>query len=128
MLRCWLLGVITASIFTGSTVAAVAQNGLPRPDRKGDYYEGRWKQWRVVDLDRKGLQCRSSPGTNYRVIKRFARGKAMSVFTQGEEDLIRVDARNLPWLAVLPTGYQYETPCFVRANSRFIRPIPYSED
>ena len=127
MLRGLLLGIITASIFTGSTVA-LAQDGRPRPDRQGDYYEGLWQQWRVVDRDRRGLQCRSGPGTNYRVIKRFARGKAVSVFTQGEENIIQVDARNLPWLAVLPTGYQYETPCFVRANSRFIQPIPHPQD
>jgi uncharacterized protein YgiM (DUF1202 family) len=123
MFRHVALVAIATSISTISTVV-LAQSGLPRPNRQGDYYNGAWNSWLVVDRDRQGLNCRSSAGSNYRVVKKFYNGNKMLVFTQGEDPLIRWDRQEKPWLAVLPTGYQYETPCFVRANSRFIQPIP----
>jgi hypothetical protein len=109
-----------------------AQEGLPKPDRKGDYYNGRWSEWLVVDRDRKGLNCRSGAGANYSAIKKFYNSEKIYVNTQsylltGDKEnfsMIQRDRQGKPWLAVLPTGYQYENPCFVRANSSFIQPIP----
>jgi hypothetical protein len=103
---------------------ALAQNGLPRANKKGDYYNGDWREWLVVDRDRKGLNCRSGAGANFRVVTKFYNNSRIFVFTQGEDDLIRRDKQGKPWLAVLPNGYQYEEPCFVRANNSFIQPIP----
>ena len=123
MFRHLALVAIATSISTVSSVV-LAQGGLPRPNRQGDYYNGVWNSWLVVDRDRKGLNCRSGAGSSYRVVKNFSNGYKISVFTQGEDPLIKRDRQGKPWLAVLPTGYQYETPCFVRANSSFIQPIP----
>src|SRR4028119_131498 len=121
MFRHLALVAIATSISTVSS-AVLAQSDLPRPNRQGDYYYGAWSSWMVVE--RVGLNCRSGAGSNYRVVKKFYNRNKMLVFTQGEDPLIRRDRQGKPWLAVLPTGYQYETPCFVRANNRFIQPIP----
>jgi hypothetical protein len=110
------------------TCAIVAVPSLvwsqPLPNSRGDYAEGDWNPWLVVDRDFKGLNCRRDAGTNYRVVKKFYNNKKLYVFTQGDEDLIRYDREGKAWLAVLPDGYQYSTPCYVRANNRFIQPIP----
>lgn len=123
MFRYSVLVVSATSIFLLYSVV-LAQSDLPSPNRQGDYYNGAWNSWLVVDRNRAGLNCRSGVGSNYRVVKKFYNGNKISVFTQGEDPLIRRDRQGKPWLAVLPTGYQYETPCFVRANNSFIQPIP----
>lgn len=125
MFRNLIVLTISAYICAVPTVV-FAQDGLPKPDRKGDYYNGQWREWLVVDRDRQGLNCRSGPGANYRLIKKFYNSTKIYVYTQGDENdtMIQRDRQGKPWLAVLPTGYQYENPCFVRANSSFIQPIP----
>ncbi|AFY31170.1 hypothetical protein [Calothrix sp. PCC 7507] len=131
MFRNLILLTIATSICVVPAVV-FAQESLPQPDRKGDYYDGQWREWLVVDRDRKGLNCRSDANGNYSVIKKFYNSQKIYVNTQsylltGDKEnfsMIKRDRQGKPWLAVLPTGYQYEKPCFVRANSSFIKPIP----
>ncbi|MHC5769369.1 MAG: hypothetical protein ACYTXI_27885 [Nostoc sp.] len=122
MFRNFILLTIAASLCAVPTVV-FAQEGLPKPNRKGDYYNGLWREWLVVDRDRKGLNCRSSAGANYGIIKKFYNSQKIYAYTLDSAPIER-DRQGKPWLAVLPTGYQYENPCFVRANSSFIQPIP----
>lgn len=105
---------------------SLAQESGPKPDKKGDYYDGYWREWLIVERDKAGTNCRSNPGANYRVVKKFYNGQKIYVFTQGDDNdtMIRYDRQRKPWLTVLPTGFQYEKPCYIRANNRFIQPIP----
>ncbi|MEH1940981.1 MAG: hypothetical protein V7L01_12295 [Nostoc sp.] len=122
MFRNLILLAIAASICTAPTVV-FAQDSLPKPNRKGDYYYGLWREWLVVDRDRRGLNCRSGAGANYSVIKTFDNNKKIYAYTLDDNPIER-DRQGKPWIEILPTGYQYEKPCFVRANNSFIRPIP----
>ncbi|HLP91395.1 MAG TPA: hypothetical protein VK184_22785 [Nostocaceae cyanobacterium] len=122
MFRYLTLALITASISTVSSVV-LAQSGMPRANRQGDYYDYNSRYWIVIDTT--GLNCRSGPGSNYRIVQKFDNNDKLLAPTQSGEPLIRRDRRGKPWLAVSPNGYQYETSCYVRANQSFIRPIPY---
>ena len=103
----------------------VADDSIPRPNKKGDYYlESSWKQWLVVTKDTSGLKCRRGSGQNYPIFKIFNNNEVIFQSTQTDPSGTINDKYGKPWLVSLPGTYQYNSPCYVRANSKFIRPIP----
>lgn len=131
--------ILAITIFTSiSTVATItlAQLDLnPSSDRNGDYNSiqrknpdgtiingtrGEHRSWRIVATS---LNCRSNPGINNRIIRRFAKDQLIqsaSIGRGGADEVIVVqrDTNGKPWMRVnLDPGQ-----CFVRANSQFIEP------
>ncbi|MBP0030843.1 RICIN domain-containing protein [Roseofilum sp. Guam] len=112
-----LLGISLFSTIAISSSIVLAAPSMPRPDKNGDYtYVREADRWRVVDSE--GLNCRSRPGTRF-VVLEVKRPGAVLRRTIGSPS-IRNDGRGLPWLLVEARD---GSPCFVRANRRFIEPI-----
>jgi len=128
----------TADCFSGG------EGSLPVPDGKGDY----WKRtthrfWMVVDRDHHGLNGRLSkefPSNwedprsewpkqmnidEWPVVARFSRGSILNG-TGGNMGIIFVkDIHGDSWMMV-NTGIN--RICFVRANSRYIKPVVVIDD
>lgn len=132
---------IAASLLAVATVAALPVAAFaqrtqdPVPDRNGDYNsiqrltangkvingsKGEHRSWRVVSTN---LNCRSTPGVNNPIVRRFTKEQLIEAasFGRGGADeviVIQRDAKGKPWMRVnLKPGQ-----CFVRANSRYIEP------
>lgn len=120
-----LLTLSLVSSISAVATATIAAPVMPTADPNGDYYFVREaRRWRVVDRDPNGLNCRSGPGANYPVVEVKVTGETLFLASEhfgGSPPYINLDERDLPWLKV---DGGYESYCFVRANSRFIRPIP----
>ncbi|AFY31171.1 hypothetical protein [Calothrix sp. PCC 7507] len=115
-------------------VANAQTNGFhyPQPNQKGDYisilstFENGHKSphlvWKVVSSE---LNCRSQAGSNSRVIKLLLQNDNVSIV--GNPKIYR-DRQAKPWFYVAGSGSAEDVKirCFVRANSQFIEPIPYS--
>ena len=106
-----------------ASLSLAASAGIPQPNANGDFRSASAQQWRVVDTDPNGLNCRSGPGAEYPVRQKFRRNSVLFVATEHNSSgppWIKNDSRGLPWLLV-SLG---DDSCFVRANARFIVPIP----
>ncbi|MDX2255898.1 MAG: hypothetical protein NW214_10305 [Pseudanabaenaceae cyanobacterium bins.39] len=70
------------------------------------------------------LNCRSDASMNSPVVKVFAESTLLEaeVFYGGADEVLinRLDEQGDPWMHV--RGKDFNSGCFVRANSRFIRP------
>lgn len=89
------------------------------PDSRGDYYS--WaSNWVVVDNSR--LNCRSGPDAAYRILTKYPRGSSLPTLSELEGDPIRRDRQGRPWVRIKWAGTS-GTPCYVRANTSFIRPL-----
>lgn len=116
----------------------------PKPDKNGDYSpEALWLKWQVVDKDPGGLNCRcstdfpSNPVTapssswpklniqQWPVVETLKSGTELSTFFTNEGLSIVKDTGGKPWLliSIYDREKKQTFPCFVRANSRFIKPI-----
>lgn len=126
-----LLG--TLPLLVSMPLVANAQTNsfqYPKPNRKGDYtsiiskFEDGKKSphlvWKVVSSE---LNCRAQAGGNYRVVRSLSQGNNVDII--GKPKVYR-DKQGKPWLYVAPEGIVEDVRCFVRANSQFIKPIPYS--
>lgn len=105
-----------------ASLSLAASAAIPQPNNNGDFRSASARQWRVVDIDSNGLNCRSGPGNEYAVKQRFRKNSVLLVGTNrnsSRSTLIRNDRRGLPWLLVSLRN----DSCFVRANARFIVPI-----
>ncbi|MCT7969736.1 hypothetical protein NG799_25825 [Laspinema sp. D1] len=108
---------------------AVAAEPYPQADENGDYYivngqgSGMPYEWEVVDPDPNGLNCREldRSARNINDIYNFPIRTALPTGERISSPRINLDDRGLPWLWVGSSATRY--PCFVRANSRFVRPI-----
>ncbi len=109
---------------------AVAAEPYPQADENGDYYivngeGGSYMpyEWEVVDPDPNGLNCRDmdrsvrNTGDIYNYPIRTGLPTGQRINSAG----ISLDDRGLPWVWVGTSATLH--PCFVRANSRFVRPI-----
>lgn len=130
-----LLGVLSTP-----AIAQAEEFPLPKADTNGDYIgKISHSTWVVVDLDPKGLNCRwsnrmpadwQSPSAvwpaitpeSWSVAQRFRGGSILEANGGVAGFSVMADDRELPWLKVL-IGTNDKT-CLVRANKRFIRPIP----
>ncbi len=87
------------------------------PDSTGDYYS--WASNWIVAINSGNLNCRSGPGTNYRIVTRFPKASYLPTFSELEGEPIRRDRQGRPWVRIKWTGTG-GSPCFVRANVSFI--------
>lgn len=135
----WILGI-------GANLASA----IPVANQQGDYpvpparqRGNRQVNWVVVDSDSQGLNCRmaqrfrsvSVDGLNapdelfernkhnvsqWTVVTTFRRGKRLQAVTGNNANQIMIsDSQGKPWLPISTD----KGNCFVRANSRFIKPI-----
>lgn len=135
----WILGM-------GANLASA----IPVANKQGDYpvpparqRGNRQVNWLVVDSDSKGLNCRmaqrfrsisvdglDAPAelfernkhnvSQWPVVTAFRRGERLQAVTGNNANQIMIaDSQGKPWLPVSTD----KGNCFVRANSRFIKPI-----
>ena len=114
IIACQSIGIATFALFPSTVFAQI------KPDSRGDYYS--WvANWIVVDSG--SLNCRSGPGSNYRIETKFSRASQLYTFSELEGNPIRRDSRGLPWARIKWANARDTLPCYVRANTSFIRPI-----
>lgn len=123
---------------------------IPTPNQQGDYPAPAQRQrgnrqvnWRVVDSDTKGLNCRMAKQfqgmqvdgndmpaeffvrnkyniAQWSVVSTFQRGQRLQAVTGNMANQIMLtDQQGKSWLPV----YSSKGNCFVRANRNFIQPI-----
>ena len=126
------VGIVNiSSILDSGKIAQVAMAAEPYPqaDENGDYYivngQGSYMpyEWEVVDPDPNGLNCRDMDHSSPRIndIYNFPIRTAFPTGERIPSSGINLDDRGLPWLRFGSSATRH--PCFVRANSRFVRPI-----
>jgi hypothetical protein len=147
MKRQWLLGGMSA--IAGLLLSTTTAGAVPTPDRNGDYTQSNATghlEWRVVDPDSKGLNCRmakrfqntdyasmEAPDELYQdfvhsigewsVVTTFPTDELLQVQTTHRTNpIFRIDRQGKSWMAV-STKKRGPYMCFVRSNRYFIRPI-----
>lgn len=130
--------LLTLTIWLFQTTALSAVQ-LPRPNLNGDYLRNSHKSWVVVDPDPQGVNCRWSktmpdnwyhpeaklpPATfgQWETIRRFKKNAKLTAHLSPAGFVILYDTVRKPWLKV-SLGAN-EKVCLVRANAKFIRPLP----
>lgn len=124
---------------TVTTPAPVApQSSLPQPLDNGDFPRSFHSNWQVTDPDPEGLNCRMADISleelnnntaplnigSWPVVATLDQGKNLKSLPGPGGLGIVFDANQQPWMYVEVTNPQGESQsCFVRANSRFVRPI-----
>jgi hypothetical protein len=126
-----LLAVLPMTLWSVPAQAQVAT-----PDRQGNYARnetnvlakrssryGTGSLWRVV-VD--GLNCRQEPSLDSPVKRTYLANELLEVqIYRGGSDEVLINPRDQngrPWMPVRD-GNSSEGACYVRANSRFIRPV-----
>jgi hypothetical protein len=129
-----LLAITLATTISVLPTLAIAQTKFqyPQPNRQGDYTSILSKfpngektphlVWKVVSNQ---LNCRNQAGGNYPVVRSLSKGNSIDIV--GKAKIYR-DQQGKPWLYVAKEGSAEDIKirCFVRANTQFIKPIPYS--
>lgn len=116
-----------------------AQNGLPQPDKNGDFRD-RFVHpyWIVTDTDSGGLNGRLSPDfpinwedcgaiwpkypkiSGWPVVIKFSSGMILNA-VNGNCGMIRIDDENKkPWMMI---RIDNDKICFVRSNIKYIKPV-----
>ena len=134
----WVLGL-------GANVALALPVANPQGDYPGPVRQrgNRQVNWVVVDSDSQGLNCRMAQRfrsvsvdgvdapdelfernkhnvSQWPVVTTFRRGKRLQAVTGNNANQIMIaDSQGKPWLPISTD----KGNCFVRANSRFIKPI-----
>ena len=149
----YCVGSIALCLSLGSSIAN-ANPQLPviklpnlKTDSEGNYQNGSargWYVWQVVDSDPNGVNCRATSifldGSwqaismtsriptniqNFPVVQKFPKGTALVANTAPAGFSTWEDNKKKLWLRVsLPSQKSINSMCFVRANSKFIVPIP----
>ncbi len=124
------IGAVTLSLSAGALAQVV-----PRSDSKGDYYRNETSVqgtaasplspgslWQVTTT---GLSCRRQPGVNAPIVRQYKLGDVLEVevYRGGSDEVLlnAKDASGKPWMPV--RGRNFDDRCYVRANSRYIRPM-----
>lgn len=102
--------VTTVALFPSTVFAQVA------PDSSGDYSS--WTANWIVVAKSGPLNCRSGPGTNYRITTKFPRASSLTTSSELVGDNIRRDKHGRPWVRIKWAGTG--SACYVRANVSFI--------
>jgi hypothetical protein len=127
-----LLVVLPVTLLSATAVQAQ----VAVPDKQGNYYRnetnvqsprgdrfGAGSLWRVV-VDR--LNCRKEPSIDSPVQRTYAANDIVEVqIYRGGSDEVLINPRDQngrPWMPVRHVSSSEEA-CYVRANSRFIRPV-----
>ncbi|TYQ27420.1 hypothetical protein PseudUWO311_08855 [Pseudanabaena sp. UWO311] len=127
-----LLAVLPATLLP----AAAVQAQVAVPDRQGNYSRnetnvqaqrasryGTGSLWQVV-VD--SLNCRQEPSIDSPVKRTYLANDILEVqIYRGGSDEVLINPRDQngrPWMPVRD-GFSSEGACYVRANSRFIRPV-----
>jgi hypothetical protein len=122
----------TISLIPTLVIAQTNSFQYPQPNRQGDYtsilskFPNGQKSphlvWKVVNRQ---LNCRAQAGGNYRVVRLLSKGDNIDIVVKPK---IYLDKQGKPWLYVAKEGSAEDLKirCFVRANTQFIKPIPYS--
>lgn len=135
---------LSIGLFLAATMGLVAiaspSQSLDRPyDSNGDYIGTDHRFWTVVDSDPNGLNCRwsednpemwYSPGAtfpnkniaNWPIVRRFDYGTVLTANQTPAGLVFFEDDRGLPWLKV--SLGDRDRICLVRANRRYIVPLP----
>ncbi|MBD1924250.1 hypothetical protein H6F77_24730 [Microcoleus sp. FACHB-831] len=136
---------IIGLVYSLNSVAFAQDIDKSSPNRFGDYYSNdapvkatlplnsslmAGSVWRVVSNN---LNCRSTPGTNNRIIKKFNKDDVIQAEVgRGGSDEVLLNARDIAGKPWMPVRYERakNSPdrmrCYVRANSRYI--TPYMRD
>ena len=126
----------TKTVFLGQNPA---QN-LPEPLKNGDFSRSSQVTWKAVDADPNGLNCRSLGLTyeelidprnsvtfdikNWPIIGTLKQGQDFKINLGPAGFGVVYDTDKNPWIYVENTaGDGGPSNCFVRANSRFVKPI-----
>ena len=148
------VGSIALYLSLGSSIAN-ANPQLPmiklpnlKTDSEGNYQNGNakgWYVWQVVDSDPNGVNCRATSvfldGSwqalsmtsriptdiqNFPVAQKFPKDTVLVANSAPAGFSTWEDNKKKLWLRVsLPSQRSINSMCFVRANSKFIVPIPY---
>ena len=127
-----LLAVLPVALLPATAVQAQ----VAIPDRQGNYYRnetnvqakrssryGTGSLWQVI-VD--GLNCRQDPSLDSPVHRTYLADELLEVqIYRGGSDEVLINPRDQngrPWMPVR-VGDSSEGACYVRANSRFIRPV-----
>ncbi len=113
--------------------AAIASIVPPRANENGNYGRTDHTDWRVVDPDPDGLNCRMGRYSieqihdvrsnvpmniyNWNVVRRLPTGQYFEIDLTPGGYACYQDDRGLPWLYI--DAYN----CFVRANTAYVRPV-----
>jgi hypothetical protein len=146
MKRAFAVGVaIAGAIGIGNSALCV-----PVPNQQGDYPKtsfnppksvDRQSTWKVFDPDPQGLRCRMAKQfqdidvvsddapqalfqrnniSQWPIVRIFRRGQRIQAETGPRGQIVVLDSKGSPWFPIrIAKG-----DCFVRANNRFIRPVP----
>ncbi|HLO47662.1 MAG TPA: hypothetical protein VK211_04510 [Kamptonema sp.] len=133
---CRLQAIASAIILSSISTVALAQidqnpspdingdyNTIQRKDVKGKQMDGAYYEHRSWVVIATSLNCRSSPGVQNPIVRRFAKNQlieAASIGRGGSDEVLVIqrDAGGKPWMRVnLKPGQ-----CFVRANHQYIEP------
>lgn len=138
---CMVFGLLFFSLCTTVNSRGWAQDmPIPKADKNGDYIIRGYSYWQVVDEDPAGLNGRLSkdhpflwysPGCQYKkdkiynwsVIRRFKKGTILPADLSPAGFCISMDDRGKPWVRVSIDTEPGGIICYVRANSKFIRPV-----
>jgi hypothetical protein len=129
-----LLSITLSTAISLAPTLAIAQPNFqyPQPNKQGDYtsilskfQNGKQHPHLVWGVVSNKVNCRAQAGENYRVVRSLLKGDNINIV--GTPKIYR-DKRGKPWLYVAKEGSAEDIKirCFVRANSQFIKPIPYS--
>lgn len=134
--------ILGSTLLTSMAFANVVP---PSPDGNGDYTSGArgWYYWQVTDNDPAGLNCRATREfadgywilsddlrddiQNFPVLRRFPLGTLLIVNYAPAGFALWHDDAGKPWLRV-SLARDSDSMCFVRAHSRYVRPISTSWD
>lgn len=119
----------------------VTQAQLPQPKANGDFARSTHTTWEAVDQDPEGLNCRMTnatydqiidPGSkitldigNWPVVGTLKAGQDFEISLGPAGFGVVYDTQQQPWIYVEETKIEgAPSGCFVRANNRFVQPIP----
>ncbi|HEY9638674.1 MAG TPA: hypothetical protein V6D14_35150 [Coleofasciculaceae cyanobacterium] len=115
---CQMTTIALAAMISSFPIAVFATDA--KPDARGDY--NAWASNWIVVINSGNLNCRSEPGTSYRILTKYTRASTLPTLSELEGDPIRRDRQGLPWVRIKWAGTG-GSPCYIRANTSFIRSL-----
>jgi hypothetical protein len=122
------------------TITVAEKPSLPQPNENGDYRRSPHRNWKVVDVDPNGLNCRMidmtyeeliDPGNdveldiiNWPVVGTLKQQQKFKINLGPAGFGVVYDTRQKPWIFVDQTFDDSSVnQCFVRANHKFVQPV-----